>query len=53
MIYACDACRFVFECVGEVHECPDCGKQMVREANEEEIEDYKRYQEERKENPLV
>lgn len=26
MIYACDSCKFVFEHVGEVDRCPDCGK---------------------------
>lgn len=52
MIYACDACRFVFERVGECTECPDCGKKTIREADDKEKEDYIRYQEENKRNPL-
>ncbi len=53
MIYACDTCRFVFERVGECTECPDCGKKTIREANDKEKEDYKRYREESKKNPLI
>lgn len=46
MIYCCDACRFLFEGIGEVKQCPDCGKKLVREATEEEKEEYKRLKEE-------
>lgn len=35
-------CHFVFERVGEVSECPDCGHSFVRESNVDEIEEYKR-----------
>ena len=40
MIYVCDKCNFYFERVGTIDECPDCGKMMIREANEEEIDLY-------------
>ena len=41
MIYACDACYFLFERTGETEQCPDCGKYRVRPANEQEIEEFK------------
>ncbi len=40
MIYTCDKCHFIFERVGEVTSCPDCGKAAVREANEAERAEY-------------
>jgi len=40
VIYACDSCRFLFKRVGEVEQCPDCGKYNVRAANEEEIAEF-------------
>lgn len=41
MIYACDACYFLFERIGQTEQCPDCGKYRVRPANEQEIEEFK------------
>lgn len=52
MIYTCEACHFTFTRVGECEQCPDCGKKAIREATEDEIEDFNRYQEESKQNPL-
>lgn len=52
MIYTCEACHFTFARVGECEQCPDCGKKAIREATEDEIEDFNRYQEESKQNPL-
>lgn len=46
MVYRCDACKFLFERIGEVTQCPDCGKPLVREATDEEKEEYKRLREE-------
>lgn len=40
MIYACDACRFLFERTNEPERCPDCGKFNIRPAVEEEIKEY-------------
>ena len=40
MIYACDACHFLFKRVGEPKQCPDCGKYSIRAANEKEIEEF-------------
>lgn len=40
MIYACDACHFLFKRVGEPEQCPDCGKYSIRAANEKEIEEF-------------
>lgn len=48
MIYTCDACRFTFERIGEIDQCPDCGKKNIHEANEEEKESYRKYKEEHK-----
>lgn len=36
MIYACDACHFLFKRVGEPEQCPDCGKYSIRPATENE-----------------
>ena len=40
MIYACDACHFLFKRVGEPEQCPDCGKYSIRVANDNEIEEF-------------
>jgi len=42
MIYTCYHCRFTFRRSGAVENCPDCGKQAVREASKEEKEEYKK-----------
>ena len=47
MIYACDSCKFVFEHVGKVDRCPDCGKKTIREAGNEEKQEYIEYQKEK------
>ena len=41
MIYACDACRFLFERTAEPERRPDCGKFNIRPAVEGEIEEYR------------
>jgi len=40
MIYSCDKCRFVFERINDVIECPNCGKSAVRKAEKLEQEEY-------------
>ena len=40
MIYVCEKCNFAFERVGNIEQCPDCGKMNIRHANEEEINKY-------------
>ena len=41
MLYACDACRFLFESDEEnIIQCPDCGKKKVRLANSDEIKEF-------------
>ena len=42
MIYACDACKYLF-----ASDCPDCGKHQGRPATQEEM---KVYDERRKED---
>lgn len=39
-IYTCNACRFTFERREEPKNCPDCGKERVREASESETQEY-------------
>jgi len=40
-LYACDACRFLFESDADnIIQCPDCGKMKVRTATEEEIKEF-------------
>lgn len=41
MIYACDACKFLFERTGEPDRCPDCGKLNIRPAAKDEITEYR------------
>ncbi|WP_312158802.1 hypothetical protein [Oscillibacter sp.] len=43
MIYTCQRCRFTFERTGAVETCPDCGKDSIRPATDEEIADFKKY----------
>ena len=54
MIYACDACRFLFERTAEPKRCPDCGKFNVRPAAEDEITEYRnrRFENEEKYNDI-
>lgn len=40
MIYACDSCHFLFSRVSPVEQCPDCGKERIREAAQEEIQEF-------------
>ena len=40
MLYACEACHFLFEKIYDEGRCPDCGKFAVRTATESEIEEY-------------
>lgn len=40
MVYACDACKYLFEAENEVDQCPDCGKHSVRQATPDEIDEY-------------
>ena len=49
MIYAYDACCFLFESEQSVKQCPDCGKYKVREATKVEIAEYRSRQEDREE----
>ena len=46
--YICDACKFQFVRHGETKNCPDCGKEAIRYATEEEIAVFMRIQEELK-----
>ena len=40
MIYACDACKFLFQRVSEPEQYPDCGKYNIRPATEKEVEGF-------------
>lgn len=42
MIYACDNCHFLFFRAAPTDRCPDCGKERVRSAAQEEILEFKR-----------
>lgn len=46
MIYVCEKCHFTFERVGNIEQCPDCGKMSIRQATEEEIKKYLQIKEE-------
>ncbi len=40
MIYACDACKFLFKRISDPEQCPDCGKYNIRPATEKEAEEF-------------
>ena len=40
MIYACDHCHFLFSRTSPVQQCPDCGKENIRPATPEEIQEF-------------
>lgn len=40
LLYACDACKYLFESEKEDKQCPDCGKFAVRPAVQAEIDEY-------------
>ena len=44
MIYTCDSCFFTFRRTGKVEACPDCGKLAVREATDNEKDEFKKNQ---------
>lgn len=39
-IYICEKCCFIFERVGEIESCPDCGNSHIRIADSQEAEQY-------------
>ncbi len=40
MVFTCDNCGFIFSRTEETDQCPDCGKHMVRLADEAEQEEF-------------
>lgn len=46
--YICESCRFQFVRHSDVKQCPDCGKEAVRKASQEEADEFIRIQEELK-----
>jgi len=40
IIYKCDACQFLFERTGKIEDCPDCGRDGVRVATNDEQSEY-------------
>lgn len=55
MWYKClnENCGFVFTRSGECDQCPDCGKELLREATPEEIEVQTCYMSNDKNQPLL
>ena len=51
--YICENCLFQFERVGDCQKCPDCGKERVRKATDEEKEDYFKRKQEFENNPEI
>ena len=45
-IYICDKCGFIFKRTGECNQCPDCGKNFVREASSDEKIEFEKRQRE-------
>ena len=40
-LYTCESCRYIFRYPVIAVRCPDCGKRMIRTANEREINTYR------------
>ena len=40
MIYVCENCYYIFNVKEKCNQCPDCGKQTVRFAKDNEITEY-------------
>ena len=40
-LYTCESCRYIFRYLVIAVRCPDCGKRMIRTANEREINTYR------------
>lgn len=41
-VYVCDSCHYLFEADDDIDRCPDCGKQNIRPASEQEQDEYLR-----------
>ena len=46
MIYVCENCYYIFNVKEKCNQCPDCGKQTVRFAKDNEITEYNKRKEE-------
>lgn len=42
MVYVCEHCHFLFSRVSPIDTCPDCGKENIRPAGQEEILEFER-----------
>ena len=42
MIYACDNCHFLFSQEVPADCCPDCGKENIRQATSDEIQEFEK-----------
>ncbi len=40
MVFTCDNCGFIFSRSDETDQCPDCGKHLVRPADEDEQDEF-------------
>lgn len=52
MVYICDKCLFLFSRTSEPERCPDCGKEAIRPASEEEATEFERLLAEAERDPL-
>lgn len=40
MIYYCENCKFMFERISEIEQCPDCEKPTIAKADEQQQQEY-------------
>lgn len=40
MVFSCVHCHYLFSCVSQPEQCPDCGKFTVRPATEDERREF-------------
>lgn len=40
MVYVCDNCHFLFSRMSPIETCPDCGKENIRPASAEEVQEF-------------
>ena len=52
MVFVCDHCHFLFSRYSEPERCPDCGKETIRPATDEEIREFEQQLADAQEHPL-
>ncbi len=52
MVYICDHCHYLFQDAEGIDRCPDCGKETICPAAEQETAEFERQLKEAERDPL-